>query len=206
MDERRRIATEAELDAALRELDVEPDRVPAGEWPGHLSTLVVSGLYSWWTDRAGATALSAGLGVPVAAGRIYAGQTGATSWPSGRTGVATLAGRIGRNHLRGRIRGSTFRFTLAAALVDPLGLAVAESKRLDQASEARLSDWMERHLEVAVHRFPNRDPLANLEHKVLAVLDPPLNLEGRPKTPVRLRLTAMRRSIASPETDALPHR
>ena len=111
-------------------------------------------------------------------GRIYAGQTGATSWPSGRTGAATLAGRIGGNHLRGRIRGSTFRFTLCASLRGSRGLVVVEPRRLAPASEARLSEWIAEHLEVAVHRFLDPDPLADLEHSVLAALDPPLNLEG----------------------------
>ena len=46
-----------------------------------------------------------------------------------------LAGRIGSNHLRGRIRQSTFRLTLEACLTTPLGLTRVDSKHLDNKSE-----------------------------------------------------------------------
>jgi hypothetical protein len=189
---RRRSCTRTEVKHALRALDVGPTRLAARNWPGELANLSQPGLYSWWVDRSGAADLSAGLGHHVAAGRIYAGQTGATKWPSGAIGKATLAGRIGSNHLRGRIRGSTFRLTLAACLTTPLGLNRVDSKHLDKESEQRLSTWMRKHLEVAVLPFPQRDPLADLEHHVLAKLDPPLNLDGMAVTPLRRTLARLR--------------
>lgn len=73
----------------------------ASDWPGDLKAAEQPGLYSWWVDESGAKMLSDGLGCTVAAGRIYAGQTGATKWPSGKAGTMTLAKRIGRNHLNG---------------------------------------------------------------------------------------------------------
>jgi hypothetical protein len=39
--------------------------------------------------------------------------------------------------------------------------------------------------------------LANLEHRVLQVLDPPLNLDGMDMTPVRAALRALRASLAA---------
>jgi hypothetical protein len=63
-------------------------------------------------------------------GRIYAGQAGATKWPSGKVGKATLGSRIGGNHLRGSISASTFRSTLASALADPLKLVAIDRVRL----------------------------------------------------------------------------
>jgi hypothetical protein len=48
-------------------------------------------------DPAGAEMLSTGLDVELAAGRIYAGQAGATAWPSGVKRLATLRSRIGGN-------------------------------------------------------------------------------------------------------------
>lgn len=146
-------------------------------------------------DEAGAQDLSSGIAVPVVAGRIYAGQTGATAWPSGRLRVTTLRGRIGQNHLRGNIRGSTFRWTLAAALRAPLSLGVVGRKQIDRDSEQRVSAWMREHLEVAVHAFPQRDPLGHLEDCVLARLDPPLNLDGMPETPLRRRLSRLRKAL-----------
>jgi hypothetical protein len=56
--------------------------------------LRVPGLYSWWADEGGAADLSRGLGLPVAAGLIYAGQAGATKWPSGTRSAGTLWDRI----------------------------------------------------------------------------------------------------------------
>lgn len=111
---RRRTSTSGEVEQALAALDGEPILVRARDWPGDLERIDQPGLYSWWVDRAGAGDLSQGLGERVDAGRIYAGQTGATKWPSGKAGKATLRSRIGGNHLNGRIRGSTFRLTLAA--------------------------------------------------------------------------------------------
>ena len=120
------LGTEAEVAAALQALDGDPHPVAAAEWPAELENIDLPGLYSWWVDAAGAVDLSRGLGLLVEPTRIYAGLTGATKWPSGATGKNTLRKRVGGNHIRGRVRGSTFRFTLAAILLDALSLDVTE--------------------------------------------------------------------------------
>lgn len=51
---------------------------------------------------------------------------------------------------------------------------------------------MRDHLAVAVHPFEEHDALADLEHRVLAQLNPPLNLEGRPASGIRAALTRLR--------------
>jgi GIY-YIG catalytic domain len=193
--ERRQVVTPAEVEAALEDLDLRPHRIQATSWPGGLTDLAKAGLYSWWVDESGAADLSAGLGMEVIVGRIYAGQTGATRWPSGTVVTSTLSGRIGGNHLRGNVRGSTFRRTLAAVLWEPRAFAVSGPARLNPSSEKDLSEWMRLHLEVAVHRFAERDSLADLEHHVLARLDPPLNLEGMPATSIRMRLAELRAAL-----------
>jgi hypothetical protein len=192
----RRRCTAAEVQEALTALAREVVTVPARDWPGGLRHLDQAGLYSWWVDAAGAQELSAGLAYPIAEGRIYAGQAGATKWPSGKRGTRTLAGRIGANHLNGRIRGSTFRLTLAASLLEPLSLVQVTAKQIDGESEQRLSDWMRAHLAVGAMPFPERDPLGDLEHRVLVELDPPLNLEGMPRTPLRLALSRKRGGLS----------
>jgi hypothetical protein len=96
-----------------------------------------------------------------------------------------------------RIRGSTFRLTLAAILAGPEGLIPARPGRLERDSERHLSEWMRTHLHVAIHPLRDRDTLLDLEEHVLDELDPPLNLEGRPATAVRLRLTELRRRLAA---------
>ena len=190
---RRRNATSAEVRRALRDLDGSPTRIAASDWPGAARGLDQPGLYTWWVDATGAKDLINALRPRVRAGRIYAGQTGATKWPSGKTGKATLESRIGRNHLNGSIGSSTFRQTLAAALAEPLKLNSTAPKKLDRGSEQRLTAWMRAHLQVAVHPFPERDALADLEERVLATLDPSLNLEGRGPAPLREALSRARR-------------
>ncbi|MGH2910690.1 MAG: DUF6884 domain-containing protein, partial [Solirubrobacteraceae bacterium] len=189
-------STTDEFKAAVRALDGAPTRVPARHWPHGLANLDRPGLYSWWVDEDGAEHLSEGLSHLVPPGRIYAGQTGATRWPSGSAGEATLASRIGAQHLRGRIRASTIRLTLAACLLEPLSLIRTAPRRLAPPSENRLSAWMRDHLEVAVLPIADRDVLGDLEHRVLLHLDPPLNLDAMPANQLRFELSRRRASLA----------
>ncbi len=184
----------AALESAIRAL--EQPLMQASSWPGDLAGLDRAGLYAWWVDAEGADHLSAGLGLPLAAGRVYAGQTGATRWPSGRSGTTTLRQRLGSNHLSGSIRGSTFRKTLAACLREPLRLRPEAGGKLTRESEQAISAWMRTHLSLAAHAVDDRDSLGDLEKRLLDLLDPPLNLEGRPPTALRRRLTQLRAGLA----------
>jgi hypothetical protein len=192
MTERRRTATDAEVRAAIEALTGTREQIPAADWHTHALGLAVPGLYAWWVDEPGAADLSGGLPGQVKPGRIYAGQAGATKWPSGRAGGATLRSRISSQHLGGNVRGSTFRLTLASVLAEALDLRLIGPKNIGRDGEIRLSQWMRDHLAVAVHTFEDRDALADLEHRVLAELNPPLNLEGRPASGIRAALTRLR--------------
>lgn len=147
------------------------------------------GLYSWWVDETGATDISEGLGHPVSPGLIYAGLAGATRWPSGKQSTNTLWLRIVTMHLGGNHEFSTFRRTLGAILASAAG-----STHVD---EERVSRWMAEHLRVATVPFDDRDELGRLEARVLATLDPPLNLKGVKPTPLRKRLSALRKTVTS---------
>jgi hypothetical protein len=195
-DARQRSCSTEDVELALAALDSEAIQIPARDWPGGIRDLDQPGLYSWWVDAPGAEDLSKGLGQTIIAGRIYAGQTGATKWPSGTIGSRTLAGRIGGNHLNGRIRGSTFRLTLAACLVEPLVLARTGARQLDSRSEESLSAWMRVHLAIAVMPYADRDKLGDLEHNVLTQLDPPLNLDRMERTPARSSLSRKRAELS----------
>jgi hypothetical protein len=181
--------------AAVEALDVSPRIVSATAWPGELEGLNEAGLYSWWVDAEGAAGLSEGLRLPVDTGRIYAGQAGATKWPSGTPSTATLGSRIRSQHLGGNIYGSTFRLTLASCLASPLELQSVGRKRLERGREQRLTAWIKQHLSVAVHPYSTRDALESLEHRVLDWLDPPLNLRGMAPIPLRVRLHACRKAL-----------
>ncbi|HLC04794.1 MAG TPA: hypothetical protein VJK02_17300 [Anaerolineales bacterium] len=189
----RAMSSPRELEAALHALG-HPHRVPLSEWPGDLTGLDLPGLYAYWVNAAGAADLACGLEAQVSAGRVYVGQAGGTQWPSGKRSRTTLRSRIGRNHLGGNIRGSTFRHTLAATLRVVLGIQ-ADAERLLGDGEALLTEWIKEHLEVAVFPFEDRDALNDLEINVLRRLDPPLNLNHVIRTDVRRRLSAIRRML-----------
>jgi hypothetical protein len=159
--------------------------------PGELAArgpggLQFPGLYSWWVDQPGAADLSHGLGQPVAAGLVYAGQAGATRWPSGKRSASTLWSRITGMHLAGAAEFSTFRRTLAAILGPVLGMTGVD--------DPQLSAWISTHLRVIAVPVPDPDQLGHIEAAVLDWLDPPLNLQGRLPSPVRERLTVLRRN------------
>lgn len=148
-------------------------------------SLARPGLYSWWVDDRGAEDLSHGLGHPIDPGLIYAGQAGATRWPSGKRSTNTLRGRLIGMHLGGRAGLSTFRKTLGSVLVEEWG----------EFDEQRLTEWMDGHLKVTPLPVDDADTLGVVEEGVLAELDPPLNLRGMPSTPLRLALARLRKSL-----------
>jgi hypothetical protein len=88
-------------------------------------------------------------------------------------------------HLDGSSDFSTFRLTLGSVLAEPLGLK--------HADDPGLTGWIEDHLSVVAVAVDDADTLMALEHQVLEQIDPPLNLMGMPSTPVRHRLSEMRR-------------
>jgi hypothetical protein len=198
--------TAADVEAALEALATAAQAVPAGEWPPRLSGadgvaldapgLDGPGLHSWWVDKEGATDLSRGLGATLAPGRIYIGQAGGTRWPAGKKVATTLARQIGETHLGGRVRASDLRFSLAAALFGELHLQVQAPMLITPASEVDLSAWMKRHLAIAVHPVADADALESLERRLLIRLDPPLALLHMPPSPVRARLSELRRVIS----------
>jgi hypothetical protein len=181
---------------ALAELDESPTLVPVRDWPAGLTCLHRPGLYAWWVDETGAADLSRGLGLTVAPGRIYAGQAGATKWPSGKAGDNTLGKRVGQMHLGGKVRMSTFRWTLASLLFKQLDVEVQAAMVITPSSEQALTEWMREHLSIAVHPHDDRDTLGGLEHAILERLEPSLNPGHLPLTPVRERLTELRRRIS----------
>lgn len=181
---------------ALRRLTAPGSRHKPSQWLAATRRCDEPGLYAWWVDRTGARHLSTGLGVPVKAGLIYLGQAGATSRRSGKRSNTTLRLRIDRQHLNGAIGNTTFRVALAATLYSNLNLRGAAPRKLTDASEKRLTEWMNDHLMVSSRACPDRKKLGELEHALLMLksLSPPLNIVGMPKSDVRTAL--MKKRIA----------
>ncbi|SNQ46797.1 hypothetical protein FRACA_1560007 [Frankia canadensis] len=96
-------------------------------------------------------------------------------------------------HLGRRAEFSTFRRTLAAALSDELSLGGEDTEGLDF--------WISQHLRVIAVAVDDADELGRLEDAVLAALDPPLNIRGRPATALRARIRERRGSRPSRDDD-----
>lgn len=154
------------------------------------------GLYAWYASSPALDLLSATFGEHLGQ-PIYAGQAGASSARAGIERSATLLTRIRSNHLRGNLKASTFRRTLAAVLREPLGLHLDAPRVLSQASKDMLTAWIAEHLEIVIAPHDDRSTLAAVEHAVLRALDPPLNLDQMPPTPVRARLKELRAELAN---------
>ena len=176
----------------------DPSRaIPAADFPPPGDAAQHPGLYSWWPDEHAADVLSSQLGHDLSQ-PIYVGQAGAASKRSAKVSDATLASRIGRNHIGGNLRSSTFRLTIGSLLREPLGLALIAPTKLVAESNAVLTDWIRKHLSVAIVPIEDRLTLASVEDRVLEIIDPPLNLMGMGPSPVRTRLRALRKGLQEP--------
>lgn len=156
---------------------------PCAGFPWGRTDLDSPGLYSWWVDVDGAAELSDALGEHVAPGLVYVGQAGASDSRSGASSAATLRSRIRSNHLGSSIDASTWRRTLHVVL--------------EPDSPSALTAWMVEHLELTAVPVPDPAGLLALEDRVLQALDPPLNLQGLPETPVRRALRDLRRRLSA---------
>jgi hypothetical protein len=155
------------------------------------SGVLEAGIYAWHGDPEADRALDAVIGAPLHP--LFVDAAGAVSLRTGRARAATLESAIGRTHLRGSTQASSFRRSLAAVLWDELGLRCDRPKRLDRASNARLTVWMLEHLRVVTIAFGDRFALAQAAEAVRQYLDPPFNLVGYPHRPARNVIRARRR-------------
>lgn len=137
-----------------------------------------AGLYSWWGDDEARGVLAAGLDVNALPPLLYAGQAGATKWPSGKRSNATLRSRIGQQHIRGNARSSTFRLTLSTILLVELGLIPAPGGNLTPESNRNVSEWIATHLRVAIALFADRDRLGVVEAAVVGRTAQPRSLHA----------------------------
>ena len=186
--------TTEQLIAALT--DIDQAQTPA-RFPSDPQIAALPGLYSWWGDETARSMIGEELGIPIPP-LVYAGQAGATKWPSGTRSKATLGSRIRKNHINGNASSSTFRLTLSALLLSPLDLKVLKPGRLTPEDRKVVSIWIKDHLQVVIVPHGDRDSLEHAEDCVLDTLDPPLNLKGRPPTEARTLLSGFRRRIRRP--------
>jgi len=138
--------TTEQLIAALT--DIDQAQTPA-RFPSDPQIAALPGLYSWWGDETARSMIGEELGIPIPP-LVYAGQAGATKWPSGTRSKATLGSRIRKNHINGNASSSTFRLTLSALLLSPLDLKVLKPGRLTPEDRKVVSIWIKDHLQVVI--------------------------------------------------------
>jgi hypothetical protein len=187
--------TDSEVEVLVAALSNSSRAEAPARFPADQRAAANPGLYSWWGDDEGRRLLASALEVDSLPPLLYAGQAGATKWPSGKRSNATLRSRIGQQHIRGNARSSTFRLTLSTVLLVELGLTPAPGGRLTPDSNRVVSEWIAEHLRVAIVAFPDRDRLGVVEADVLGRLDPPLNLDHCASSATRARLTELRRAL-----------
>lgn len=148
----------------------------------------LGGLYAWWARRDS---------LPDVPQRPHPSCTNVDLFYVGISPVrsgssATLRKRVIGNHILGNIGGSTFRFTLAALLVQELDLSpIHPSDRplLTRQDNAQLADWQRRNLTLTW--CVRAEPWAD-EPDVIAELQPPLNLARNSSHPFHTTLSAAR--------------
>jgi hypothetical protein len=146
--------------AAVPEVLQSPELLPAAP-----------GFYSWWSRR-GALAAAPHIPHPLddEVCLLYVGIS-----PARDTSRQTVRARVIGNHLNGNVGSSTFRFVLAALLIDALELQPylrGPKVALSAHDNARLSAWQREHLLLTSCA---RERPWEIEGEVIAQLGPPLN-------------------------------
>lgn len=174
---------------AVPEVLTSPDLLPAAP-----------GFYCWWSLRGALPALPH---IPHPTNRdvslLYVGIS-----PARETSRQTIRSRVIGNHLNGNIGSSTFRFILAALLIDALELRpfVRGTKvALEATDNARLSAWQRERLLLA---WCAQERPWEVEGEVIAQLGPPLNSAGNTAHSFYPRVRASRAALRRRADEGTP--
>jgi GIY-YIG catalytic domain len=164
------MTTSAGVSTVVQELQRAPAAVPDVLQSPRLLP-AAPGFYSWWSRR-GALAVVPHVPHPLHDDicLLYVGIS-----PARETSRQTIRSRVIGNHLNGNVGSSTFRFVLAALLIDALELQPylrGTKVALSAHDNARLSAWQREHL--LLTSFAQEQPW-EIESEVIAQFGPPLN-------------------------------
>jgi hypothetical protein len=157
---------------------------------------ITHGLYGWWFDPSLPDVPRGGCYAFDSKHLLYTGIAPPKDRPT-RPGSATpVKRRLWRNHLRGTVRSSTLRLSLAALLQDQLDLEfyrdARDRVRMEKEHEEKLTVWIDQHAAISLAQH---DAPWQLEEALVRNGPPlPLNLSmsGHPFKPT---LSALRRSL-----------
>ncbi|AUQ75752.1 hypothetical protein PhaeoP71_02913 [Phaeobacter piscinae] len=157
---------------------------------------VTHGVYGWWFDRRLPVVPRDGCIEYDGKDLLYIGIAPSKNRSVRRGAPTPVKSRLWRNHLRGTVRSSTLRLSLAALLEQELELAFWRDKRnrvrMDRHHEDKLSDWIAKHAAISVVQH---DEPWSLEETLIRNGPPlPLNLSmsGHPFKPT---LSDLRRAL-----------
>lgn len=115
---------------------------------------VTHGVYGWWFDNRLPLVPRDGCIEHDGKHLLYIGIAPPKDRPVRRGGPTPVKSRVWRNHLRGSVRTSTLRLSLAALLEQELELAFWRDKRnrvrMDRHHEDKLSGWIAKHSAISV--------------------------------------------------------
>ncbi|WP_411235336.1 GIY-YIG nuclease family protein [Marivita sp. S0852] len=157
---------------------------------------VTHGVYGWWFDYGLPLVPRDGCIERDGKHLLYIGIAPPKDRPVRRDGSTPVKSRLWRNHLRGTVRTSTLRLSLAALLEQELELTFWRDKRnrvrMDRHHEDRLSDWTAKHAAISVVQH---DEPWSLEEALVRTGPPlPLNL-SMSGHPFRSTLSDLRRVL-----------
>ncbi|WP_125458971.1 GIY-YIG nuclease family protein [Oceanicella actignis] len=157
---------------------------------------VTHGVYGWWFDHYLPLVPRDGCIERDGKHLLYIGIAPPKDRPVRRGGPTPVKSRLWRNHLRGTVRSSTLRLSLAALLEQELELAFWRDKRnrvrMDRHHEDSLSDWISKHAAISVAQH---DEPWSLEETLVRNGPPlPLNL-SMSRHPFKSTLSDLRRAL-----------
>lgn len=157
---------------------------------------VTHGVYGWWFDHSLPLVPRDGCIERDGKHLLYIGIAPPKDRPVRRGGPTPVKGRLWRNHLRGTVRTSTLRLSLAALLEQELELAFWRDKRnrvrMDRHYEDKLTEWVAKHTAISVVQH---DEPWSLEETLVRNGPPlPLNL-SMSGHPFRSTLSDLRRAL-----------
>jgi len=169
--------------------------------PGHVLDfidlhVVTHGVYGWWFDHRLPLVPRGGCIEREGKHLLYIGIAPPKDGSKSRSARTPMQRRLWRNHLRGTVRVSTVRLSLAALLKRALDLTFWRDSRnrvhMDRQQEDRLSDWMDQHAAISV--VQHEEPWALEETLIRGGPPLPLNL-SMSGHPFRSTLSDMRRAL-----------
>ena len=155
--------------------------------PGEGGVPALSGIYAWWMLPGSLPGISGPPHPTADLELLYVGIA-----PARASSKATIRSRICGQHLGGNIGSSTFRLSLAALLADRQRWCAEWSgsrARLTREDNDALSGWQRQHLRLRWAEVPQ--PWL-IEHEVIDLMRPPLNLAGNEGHPFGAALSEAR--------------